>query len=268
MRTCSVDGCDKKHRVKGFCNTHYQHWLRWGDPLFIVKKPSQRICSINGCEKVHAAKGYCKNHYEKLRIYGDPNFQRKFNEGCKIIGCLNKHACKGYCDIHYHRIKKRGTIHIPTQYEKFTGKIKINEQTGCWDWLGRPMSNGYGVISDNGKQQLTHRYSFTKHTGEIPDGMVVMHLCDRPICCNPDHLKLGTQAENLLDMKEKGRHRAGVGERHRNAILSESQARHIKEMLKLGRKGAEIAKELNVSRHVIYAIKQNKSWTHVQLEEK
>ena len=79
--------------------------------------------------------------------------------------------------------------------------------TGCWLWSGHEQPNGYGVISFNNKQVRTHRLSYLLYNGPILPGKIVMHKCDTPQCVNPDHLKSGTQAENLKDMKQKGRNR-------------------------------------------------------------
>jgi len=66
----------------------------------------------------------------------------------------------------------------------------------------------------------THRVSWELHYGPIPKGMSVLHKCDNPPCVRPDHLFLGTQQDNLQDMRNKGRHRWGLGERHAHAKLT------------------------------------------------
>lgn len=75
---------------------------------------------------------------------------------------------------------------------------------GCWEFQGSRLPGGYGVAR-NGATVLCHRVAFEAANGPIPDGMVVRHTCDNPPCCNPDHLELGTQSENILDMFERGR---------------------------------------------------------------
>jgi len=78
----------------------------------------------------------------------------------------------------------------------------------CWEWPKYKTQAGYGTIIFDGFKFAVHRLSFEHYKGVIPKGMVVMHACDNPPCFNPDHLFLGTHAENMQDMIRKGRHKA------------------------------------------------------------
>lgn len=103
--------------------------------------------------------------------------------------------------------------------ERFAARYLVDTGTGCWNWTGSKNAKGYGVIAGElngkrytkkGQQMLAHRVSWVLFRGEIPDsdaahGTVVMHICDNPACVNPQHLKLGTQSENVLDMIQKER---------------------------------------------------------------
>jgi hypothetical protein len=84
-------------------------------------------------------------------------------------------------------------------------KIKINQDTDCWEWQGGKNNVGYGMIRDEHGMRTTHRVSYELHKGNIPHGMCVCHTCDNPKCVNPDHLWLGTKKENAQDMISKGR---------------------------------------------------------------
>lgn len=93
---------------------------------------------------------------------------------------------------------------------------------GCWRWLGYVMpSTGYGHMSfcTDKRRSRAHRYAYELFKGPIPKGMVVMHKCDDPLCVNPKHLKVGSQADNLRDMRIKGRDMwAGTTLEERSAI--------------------------------------------------
>ncbi len=89
--------------------------------------------------------------------------------------------------------------------ERFESKIRVTP--GCWHWTAAALPRGYGRFGlPNRKVALAHRMSYELYVGSIPDGMVVRHRCDTPSCVNPDHLELGTQADNVADMMLRGRH--------------------------------------------------------------
>ena len=72
----------------------------------------------------------------------------------------------------------------------------VEPETGCWIWKRRLNRWGYGHISVEAKRMPAYRYSWTLANGPIPEGMTVDHLCFRPSCVNPDHLRLLTPRQN------------------------------------------------------------------------
>ncbi|MEQ6351506.1 HNH endonuclease [Ralstonia pseudosolanacearum] len=139
----------------------------------------------------------------------------------------------------------------------------------CWLWLGGVNAKGYGQIrrepvgnATRGEKTLTHRVAWELTHGAIPDGLHVCHRCDNPCCVNPAHLWLGTHADNLADMKVKGR--AARGNRSGTARLESRQVQIIKRLLYLGHCSAlEVATLLGVSPATIDAIGNQKTWRHV-----
>lgn len=90
----------------------------------------------------------------------------------------------------------------------------------CQEWRAGKFAGGYGSIKIDGKSRKAHRYSYTYHKGDIPEGLCVRHICDNPSCVNPNHLLLGTHADNMRDKVERGRQWRGG---HPNK-LTEDQA--------------------------------------------
>lgn len=106
-------------------------------------------------------------------------------------------------------LKSCGHVRSETDWLK---NYKINESTGCWEWMGAHLQNGYGFAKlmcyKKGKKRnfTAHRLFYEHYKGKIPKGLLVCHHCDNRICCNPEHLFLGTHKDNMQDMMIKGRH--------------------------------------------------------------
>jgi hypothetical protein len=90
---------------------------------------------------------------------------------------------------------------------------KVHKAASCWVWTAYTDRNGYGLAyagpmrrrGETSNTHYAHRIAYALAFGEVPPGAVVMHSCDNPRCVNPEHLSLGTQAENIRDRDAKGR---------------------------------------------------------------
>ena len=156
---------------------------------------------------------------------------------------------------------------------RFWEKVDILGDNDCWEWRASTTRQGYGRIHHNRKAMLAHRVSWLLHYGEIPTthdyhGTCVLHNCDNPPCVNPRHLFLGTQADNLTDMTDKGRRGQPnppppIGEKNGNSKLTESDVLLIRRYLTVGKwKQKTIAKLFGVCKATITGIKNRQRWAH------
>ena len=92
--------------------------------------------------------------------------------------------------------------------ERLWARVAKGGPDDCWPWLGYCRQNGHGAIARGRRGEGldgTHRVAWESANGPIPDGLIVRHTCDNPPCCNPAHLLVGTQADNIRDAVERGR---------------------------------------------------------------
>lgn len=144
----------------------------------------------------------------------------------------------------------------------------VGEKNECWIWTGPKSNFGHGsFISGYSGHVQAHRISWEIHRGKIPEGLCVCHDCpggDNPACVNPEHLWLGTKAENSRDRDEKGRHVALYGENANGAKLTEENVSEIRRRAKLGEPCARMDKEFSISPGYAWRIVNRKSWNHVR----
>lgn len=106
---------------------------------------------------------------------------------------------------------------------------------------------------------LAHRAAYSAWVGTIPEGQVVRHRCDNRRCINPEHLVLGTQADNIADAVE--RDRMPRGDTHHNAVITGEIAREVVKQRNAGVGSTELAEKYGVSRTVIKGIVRGSMWS-------
>ena len=137
----------------------------------------------------------------------------------------------------------------------------------CWIWA-KASRNGYGTVYMNGKIEDAHRVSYKLTHDEIPVGLSVLHHCDHRRCIRPDHLFSGTQAENLADMRMKGRENLTgrpQGEAHPKAKLTDSDVAEIRKAYakKVWGTVKTLTQKYGVSGVTIYRVVTKKAWKHL-----
>jgi hypothetical protein len=148
-----------------------------------------------------------------------------------------------------------------TLEERFWSKVLKTDT--CWLWQRHVNNKGYGCLSYNygdGHRPIrpiyAHRLSWMLSKGPIPPHLNVLHRCDVPGCVNPDHLFLGTQADNMHDCFKKTRHRLSIS----NQKVTPDQVRSIRND---DRPTSVIAAEYGIGRRTVISIRARITWRHI-----
>lgn len=147
--------------------------------------------------------------------------------------------------------------------EWFISKTKMNAN-GCMEWQMFKGPKGYGVVGLSGsrKTERTHRTSYRLFKGD-PTGMHVLHTCDNPSCVNPDHLWLGTNADNVADKMSKGRQSSVVHELNPRSKLSYDDVHEIRTAFTLGARQQILADLYGLTDAHVSQIVLGKKWVSV-----
>lgn len=160
----------------------------------------------------------------------------------------------------------------PTREEVFWSLFDKTAPNGCWVWQGYRHPNGYGIFGLSGDRDYIHRLAWKLTHGPIPDGLHVCHHCDTPICGNPEHLFLGTPADNMHDRDAKGRGyfsrpdavHGRQGENHPFAKLTTEQVAQMRFFYGRGlARQIELSRIYGVSDKNVSSIIRGKTWTHI-----
>lgn len=191
---------------------------------------------------------------------------------CAVTGCSRPIKSKGFCNAHYLRHRRHGS---PTAGERLRhpSGLSLEERfrwfmpggpprSGCWDWTGSTGYRGYGQIHMDGAHISAHRTSYRLFVGPIPEGLEILHSCDRPICVQPAHLSPGTHQKNMAEASERGMLK--VGRDRKNTKLSEDDVRKIRRLRASGVPQHEVARRFDISVGAVGHIIHRRTWTHLK----
>lgn len=159
---------------------------------------------------------------------------------------------------HMRRVTRR-----PSEDEIKRFNRHVFKTAKCWLWSAGVSSKGYGHFFVEGKQMPAHRVAWAIEHGADAGDLMVCHKCDIPSCVRPDHLFLGTNADNIRDMWAKGRRKEPIGEASLNAKLTENEVREIRALRPQGVTAGDIAKRFGICYSHVYDIWNRVAWGNV-----
>ena len=144
---------------------------------------------------------------------------------------------------------------------RITERSRCDPLTGCHVWFGDFYSCGYGRISFRGKSTNAHRVAWILTKGRLPQGVFVLHRCDNRACVNVEHLFLGSQRDNIIDMYKKGR--GARGEKNGQAKINSEQVKQIRERTISGESQRSLANKFGISKTSIARVVHRITWANV-----
>jgi len=157
-----------------------------------------------------------------------------------------------------------GAPSIEVKVAKFWDRVKRSDSNACWPWTGCVMPFGYGryiPIKRDRRIQTAHKFAIISSGVLVPNGMCVLHTCDNPPCCNPNHLYVGTYKQNAMDKVARGRQSRARGELCGMAKLSEDDVHFIRLSTE---RNARLASMFSVASGTISKIRKRQRWQHIQ----
>ena len=177
----------------------------------------------------------------------------------RSCGCLSRESRAD--------VLARRRASAPTLVERFWSKVdKAGE---CWLWQGHRSPRGYGAFAvklPDGRWWTVRasRMAWELTNGKIPADQIVCHHCDNPPCVRPDHLFLGTHADNAADRETKGRGVRLNGEAITSSKLTAAQVAIVRQWIASGASQCAVAEHFGVGQPTIHAIVTGRTWRHIQ----
>lgn len=187
----------------------------------------KRICSVKDCDRPHYGRGFCSLHWDRWSRHGDPLVRR---------GAANGELMAWLRDA------------VQTR----------DRSTGCWEWPFARRALGHGYIEYEGHNYTAHAVALILSGSPRPGRLHALHSCDNPPCCNPAHLRWGTDADNRSDSVQ--RHRTPRGENHSCTTLTAEDVLAIRADQRLHR---VIAAEYGITKSSVGDLKHRRSWKHL-----
>jgi hypothetical protein len=153
--------------------------------------------------------------------------------------------------------------HIVDKAAHFWDGVAIADEHSCWEWKRSIVRTGYGGTRWGRQTMLAHRVAWTLTHGAVPDRMFVCHRCDNRKCCNPSHLFLGTNLDNMRDMVAKGRQNKAKGERTSKAKLTEAEVMQMRREYASGTTYVELAARYGMSKGGTGLVLTGRNWKHL-----
>ena len=151
---------------------------------------------------------------------------------------------------------------LQSDIKRFWDKVEVLSSDECWEWQASIRNSGYGRMWLDGHNPSAHRISWTIHHGPIPPNLNVLHKCNNKLCVNPDHLYLGTQGDNNMDMYR----RSNLPKAGRVSMFSKDDLDDIKKLRSSGMTHQKIADIYRCSRtHILHIVNGNKLFLGVNL---
>lgn len=216
-RICSVEGCDRKHFGKSFCQMHYQRWRTHGDPLLGAAVRNPDYCTVDGCDKPKHSRGWCPMHYQRWRIYGslDPEFppvksrtRRVGIDPCEIDGCENVMRARGWCVKHYTRWCRYGSPTARLRGEVVDGK-RICSLCGVDKPIAEFWRDNESWCRDcfNDRQRERARARYVPVVGQASTcehcGAEFMANKRRGVFCSPECTAVGKHRRNVKHVQAR-----------------------------------------------------------------
>lgn len=218
-------------------------------------------------------------HYQRKRATGviGPAGPARQRRTCGVADCGRPQHGQGYCSPHYRRFIRHGDPLTTTRTNYgLDFWDRVDRSGDCWLWTGSLNRYGYGQVHavryGMGKCALAHRVSWALSRGANPGKECVLHRCDNPRCVRPDHLFLGTRADNTADMITKGRDRFNEdrgpasftqGERNGQAKLTADRVIALRCRALAGEHYVPLAREFGISESRANAIIIGNGWRHI-----